>query len=214
MKKIVFGLVAVAVLVSACAKNVVPSTEQLRADDQQVIDEQLADEGIPFRAVVSHDNIVKAISESAGEIITKWAEDEEIAMIYSVSGTPYKTVATIASVDGTGKATIEATLQSGVEDGAAVTLIYPASAAIAALKAKNGDLIQTKSEQLKDQVIRDKNGNLWVKKTREDSVDINGQVKMSRSDISAGRARVRRDACTFNLFGVEIDAAQYHRTRK
>ena len=42
MKKIVFGLVAVAVLVSACAKNVVPSTEQLRADDQQVIDEQPA----------------------------------------------------------------------------------------------------------------------------------------------------------------------------
>lgn len=90
----------------------------------------------------------------------------------------------------------------------------PGAAAIAALKAKNGDLIQTKSEQLKDQVIRDKNGNLWVKKTREDSVNINGQVKMSRSDISAGRARVRRDACTFNLFGVEIDAAQYHRTRK
>ena len=90
----------------------------------------------------------------------------------------------------------------------------PGAAAIAALKAKNGDLIQTKSEQLKDQVIRDKNGNLWVKKTREDSVNINNQVKMSRSDISAGRARVRRDACTFNLFGVEIDAAQYHRTRK
>lgn len=129
MKKIVFGLVAVAVLVSACGKNVVPSTEQLRADDQQVIDEQPADEGIPFRAVVSHDNIVKAISESTGEIITRWAKDEEIAMIYSVSGTPYKTVATIASVDGTGKATIEATLQSGLEDGAVVTLIYPASAA-------------------------------------------------------------------------------------
>ena len=62
---IVFGLVAVAVLVSACAKNVVPSTEQLRAYDQQVIDEQPADEGIPFRVVVSHDNIVKAISKSA-----------------------------------------------------------------------------------------------------------------------------------------------------
>lgn len=90
----------------------------------------------------------------------------------------------------------------------------PGAAAIAALKAKNGDLIQTKSEQLKDEVIRDKNGNLWVKKTREDSVNINNQVKMSRSDISAGRARVRRDACTFNLFGVEIDAAQYHRTRR
>lgn len=130
MKKIVFGLVAVAVLVSACAKNVVPSTEQLRADDQQVIDEQPADEGIPFRAVVSHGDIkVKAVADAGTTITTSWAETEEIALIYSVSGTPTKTVATISDVDGSGNATISATLNSGVANGADVTLIYPASAA-------------------------------------------------------------------------------------
>lgn len=119
MKKIVFGLVAVAVLVSACAKNVVPSPEQSGVE-----------EGIPFKAVVSHGDIkVKAVADAGTTITTSWAETEEIALIYSVSGTPTKTVATISDVDGSGNATISATLNSGVANGADVTLIYPASAA-------------------------------------------------------------------------------------
>ena len=114
MKHFLFGIFAAAAVVSACAINDDPQIESL---------------GIPFKAVVSNGDEVKAISDAGSKIITNWAKDETIALVYLVGGTPYNTTATITSVDGTGKATIEATLQDGVTDGTSVTLIYPASAA-------------------------------------------------------------------------------------
>lgn len=114
MKQILFGLIAAAAVVSACAINDEP---------------QIENRGIPFSAVVSHGDEVKAISDAGSSIITRWAKDETIALVYLVGGTPYNTTATITAVDVTGKATIEATLQDGVTDGTSVTLIYPSSAA-------------------------------------------------------------------------------------
>jgi len=90
----------------------------------------------------------------------------------------------------------------------------PAAAAVALLKAKNGDLIQRKTEDLKKEVYRDKGGNLWVKDIKDDSMDFNGMAKYSRQDISVGKARVRRDACSFNILGVEFEMGSYHRTRQ
>ena len=86
--------------------------------------------GIPFVATVQLDNAFsKAVTESGGNIVTNFTDSEEIALVYEVGSTPYKTDANIASVDGAGKATISATLEAGVTDGTSVTLIYPASAA-------------------------------------------------------------------------------------
>lgn len=117
MKKNLFALIAVAALVCAC------NTKEVFVPEDDI-------QGIPFVATVQLDDAFsKAVIESGGDIVTNFIAGEEIALIYEVSSTPYKTDANIASVDGTGKATISATLQAGVTDGTSVTLIYPASAA-------------------------------------------------------------------------------------
>lgn len=117
MKKTLFALIAVAALVCAC-----------NTKDDYVPEDGIA--GIPFVATVQLDDAFsKAVTESGGDIVTYFTAGEEIALVYEVGSTPYKTDANIASVDGAGKATISATLEAGVTDGTSVTLIYPASAA-------------------------------------------------------------------------------------
>lgn len=118
MKKTVYAILAIAALVSACTpkENYTPQENA---------------EGIPFVATVqaSSDAYTRAVTESGGDIVASFAEGEKIALIYEVSGTPKETDVTITSVDGSGKATITGSLQSGVTNGTAVTLIYPAIAA-------------------------------------------------------------------------------------
>ena len=117
MKKTLFALMTVAALVCAC-----------NTKDDYVPEDGIA--GIPFVATVQLDDAFsKAVTESGGDIVTDFTAGEEIALVYEVGSTPYKTDANIASVDGAGKATISATLEAGVTDGTSVTLIYPASAA-------------------------------------------------------------------------------------
>ena len=115
MKKTVYAILAIAALVSACTpkENYTPE----------------GSEGIPFVATIQGEAYTRAVTESGGDIVVNFTAGEQIALIYEVSSTAYKTEATVASVDGTGKATITATLQAGVTDGTAVTLIYPAAAA-------------------------------------------------------------------------------------
>lgn len=117
MKKTLFALIAVAALVCAC------NTKEDYVPEDGI-------QGIPFVATVQLDDAFsKAVTESGGDIVTNFTAGEEIALVYEVGSTHYKTDANIASVDGAGKATISATLQAGVTDGTSVTLIYPASAA-------------------------------------------------------------------------------------
>lgn len=117
MKKTLFALIAVAALVCAC------NTKEDYVPEDGI-------QGIPFVATVQLDDAFsKAVTESGGDIVTNFTAGEEIALVYEVGFTHYKTDANIASVDGAGKATISATLQAGVTDGTSVTLIYPASAA-------------------------------------------------------------------------------------
>lgn len=135
MKKSIYAILAIAALVCAC------NTKEEYTPEE-------ATEGIPFVATVQSEAYTRAVAESGGDITVNFAESETIALVYEVSSTPYKTDATITSVDGSGKATITATLQTGVTDGTAVTLIYPASAAdgttgnvlASALSAQDGTL--------------------------------------------------------------------------
>ncbi|MBR5925173.1 MAG: hypothetical protein IKZ60_06885 [Bacteroidales bacterium] len=134
MKKNIYAILAIAALVCACNTKENYTPEEV--------------DGIPFVATVQTDAYTRAVAESGGDITVNFAESETIALVYEVSSTPYKTDATITSVDGSGKATITATLQTGVTDGTAVTLIYPASAAdgttgnvlASALSAQDGTL--------------------------------------------------------------------------
>ena len=117
MKKI-YAIIAIAALVCACnsKENTTPEGEA---------------QGIPFVATVqtSNDAYTRAVAESGGDIVVNFNQGEIIALVYEVNSTAYKTNATVASVDGSGKATVTATLQAGVTDGTPVTLIYPGAAA-------------------------------------------------------------------------------------
>lgn len=120
MKKTLFTILAIAALVSAC------NTKENNAPDPEI-------KGVPFIATVqsADDAYTRAVAESGGNITVDFNEGELIALVYEVGSYIYKTDAEITSVDGSGKATISATLQAGVVDGTAVTLIYPSSVATA-----------------------------------------------------------------------------------
>ena len=111
-------------------------------------------EGIPFTATISIDKgaATRALEEDGTAIKATWADNEEVALIYSAGGTATKTDAKVTKqTDGT--ATISATLASGATDGSEVTIIYPATAADGAtgdvksdlLSAQNGTLTGTGS---------------------------------------------------------------------
>ena len=123
--KMIFAMVALAIVAAACSN-----------DDDALIPQQpehpATAQGIPFTATISGnqtDGTTRAVGEDGTTIKSDWAVDETVAMIYEVSSVKYNTTATVQSVDGSGNATISATLQAGVTDGTGVTLIYPASAA-------------------------------------------------------------------------------------
>lgn len=120
MKKTFITILAIAALVSAC------NTKENNAPDPEI-------KGVPFIATVqsADDAYTRAVAESGGNITVDFNEGELIALVYEVGSYIYKTDAEITSVDGSGKATISATLQAGVVDGTAVTLIYPSSVATA-----------------------------------------------------------------------------------
>lgn len=120
MKKNIYAILAIAALVSAC------NTKENNAPDPEI-------KGVPFIATVqsADDAYTRAVAESGGNITVDFNEGELIALVYEVGSNIYKTDAEVTSVDGSGKATISATLQAGVVDGTAVTLIYPSSVATA-----------------------------------------------------------------------------------
>ena len=73
----------------------------------------------------------RAVSEDAvnNKIVSEWAVNEHIAILYEVSSTKYVADATITAVDGSGTATISFTVQAGTPDDTPCTLVYPLSAA-------------------------------------------------------------------------------------
>ncbi|MBQ9547665.1 MAG: hypothetical protein IJV01_00700 [Bacteroidales bacterium] len=120
MKKTLFTILAIAALVSACNTK-----ENITSDPKT--------DGVPFIATVQagSEAYMRAVTESGGNIAVAFNEGDLIALVYEVGSSIYKTDAEVTSVDGSGKATISATLQAGVVDGTAVTLIYPSSVATA-----------------------------------------------------------------------------------
>ena len=71
----------------------------------------------------------RAVSEGSGMIVSEWAENEHIAVLYTKDATQYAADATITDVDGLGVATIEFTVEAGTPDNTDCTLVYPLSAA-------------------------------------------------------------------------------------
>ena len=109
MKK-VLGILAAALTLAACAK--------------------LETEGITITATLSpKTEVTKAVNPGADKIVSAWAQNEKIAILYMVGSTEYAAEANIDAVNGDGSATISFTVNGGTTDGTACTLVYPASAA-------------------------------------------------------------------------------------
>ena len=120
MKK-VFGIAALLLAFVACNKI---ETEITPAG-------QSSAEGITITATLAPKTAdTKAVADKGDNKITvTWAVNEHMAILYEVSGTKYMADATIKSVDASGVATIEFTVQSGTPDNTACTLVYPLAAA-------------------------------------------------------------------------------------
>ena len=121
MKKL-FGIAAILLAAAACTR------EEPEAIPQTVTPETVTDSGIPFSAKINGEVVTKALSEGNNRIVPTWAEDEEVALIYS-DGTARKDVMRVTSVDGEGTATITGTLTGNPSGTVDVTVIYPATAA-------------------------------------------------------------------------------------
>ena len=70
----------------------------------------------------------RALTPGDNKIVASWAEGEKIAILYEKDGTKYVADAEIKSVDQSGAATIEFSVESGTVDGTACKLIYPSTA--------------------------------------------------------------------------------------
>ncbi len=87
-------------------------------------------QGVKFTATIStgESAMTRALSESGSDINASWAVNDQVALVYTVGESAYKTDATVTAVND-GKATITATLGAEPIAETAVTLIYPATAA-------------------------------------------------------------------------------------
>ena len=112
--RLLLSIAAVAMLAMACSTKNETVPEKIK--------------GVSFKATVKAPS-TKALTDNGTSIGSSWAVDETVALVYSVGGTAYNSTATVEEVNSSGTATITATLQSGITNGTAVTLIYPASAA-------------------------------------------------------------------------------------
>ena len=70
----------------------------------------------------------RALAPGDNKIVASWDVGEKIAILYEKGGTKYEADAEIKSVDQSGAATIEFSVESGTVDGTACKLIYPSTA--------------------------------------------------------------------------------------
>ena len=131
MKK-AFGFIAMMLAIAACNKNEIdPLVENTGS--------------IPFTATISiGDNMnTKALAEAADGLLPSWAEGEKVALIHNGVNDEM----TVSSVNE-GVATITGTLTGSPNNGDAVTVIYPSSAADGTTGNVKADLLDAQDGTL------------------------------------------------------------------
>ena len=122
-----FFMAALALLMTACSNN----------DDNDFAQQPQKAEGITITAHLEPKTdgaATRAVatgkdSENKDIIVSTWAKEEHIAILYEVGSTKYVADAEITDVDDDGAATITFTVQDDTPDNTACTLVYPLSAA-------------------------------------------------------------------------------------
>ena len=115
-------MAALALMTAACSND----------DNDLTTQQPQKAEGITITAQLApktNGATTRAVSEGSGIIVSEWAENEHIAVLYEVGGTKYAADATITAVDGSGTATISFTVEAGTANDTPCTLVYPLSAA-------------------------------------------------------------------------------------
>ena len=120
-------MAALALLMTACSNN----------DDNDFPQQPQKTEGITITAHLAPKTdgaATRAVapgkdSEDKDIIVSTWAKEEHIAILYEVGSTKYVADAEITDVDDDGAATITFTVQDDTPDNTACTLVYPLSAA-------------------------------------------------------------------------------------
>ena len=117
-----FFMAALALMTAACSND----------DNDLTTQQPQKAEGITITAQLAPKTIgttTRAVSEGTNKIVSEWAENEHVAVLYEVSSTKYVADATITAVDGSGAATITFTVEAGTPNDTPCTLVYPYSAA-------------------------------------------------------------------------------------
>ena len=118
-----FFMAALALMTAACSND----------DNDLTTPQPQKAEGITITAQLAPKTsgaTTRAVSDGGNKIMSDWAENEHIAVLYEVGGTKKVADATITAVDGDDySATIEFTVEAGTPDNTVCTLVYPLSAA-------------------------------------------------------------------------------------
>ena len=117
-----FFMAALALMTAACSND----------DNDLTTQQPQKARGITITAQLAPKTIgttTRAVSEGTNKIVSEWAENEHIAILYTVGSTKKVADAEITAVDGSGAATITFTVDGGTTNDTPCTLVYPLSAA-------------------------------------------------------------------------------------
>ena len=116
-----FFMAALALMTAACSN-----------DDNEFAQQPQKAEGITITAQLAPKTggaTTRAVSDGGTKIVAEWAENEHLAILYTVGSTKKVADATITGVDGLGTATITFTVEEGTPDNTPCKLVYPYDAA-------------------------------------------------------------------------------------
>ena len=202
-----FLMAALALTFAACSND---------DNEIQLPDQPAQAEGITITAKLAPkgaDAATRAVYEGTNEIVAGWANDEQIAILYEVSGTKKNAIATIKSVDASGTATIEFTVDGSTTDGTACTLVYPATAAkkdasgvkdaYTLLAYQNGKLTANHDVRVGEGTIQTSTPSLYVTKQPEAQFAIfKFTVKEAGSE-----SLIKVGGLTININGLDYNIA-------
>ena len=196
-----FSMAALTIMMAACSS-------------EDIIQQQPAQtKGIPFTATIStgggattRTTLTEAKDGSNKDILNVvWKENDQVELIYDVAGVTKTTTANVDAVDnGTGVATISATLDANTTDGTAVILRYPAASLNATTHDFDAELLKSQTGTLaglSDYDWREGNGTLTgagTSATLSSNVMMNSKVaiwklspKAGGSDINATKLSIK-----------------------
>ena len=166
-----FFMSALALTFAACSSD---------DTDLLIPDQPLTTDGIPFKATISTGTSgTRGLTPAGNDLVATWEVGEKVALIHN----GVKDVMRVSSVDGDGVATIEGTITGDPEDGAAVTIIYPATAANGATGDVLANLLCFQTSGTLDDVaakydVRKGNGTLKV----DGTASLNGNVSLDNQN--------------------------------